>query len=508
MSSDDPVAVVSSRTVSFFNEQARRRRQARWQSAACLIIASGIGVVLSTVITPLLLILAGAGLRLLVRFNVFSGSALSALHDLGKWTAGHVATFYSVIDSLDRIHRFGDIGVTLTPLSQMSSLCLPGLATAALVWLVLRSAIARIGGEDLVLRLKCRAPNPHDLEERQLANVVDEMAIAAGLPAVRLLMIDSPTINAAAIGRSHRTATILVTRGLIDTLDRRETGGIVAHLIATVVQGDTGLSVSVLAVFQTLGFFLTLLDLPLRLSASRAIGGAVLVALGIKRSPEAVAHIGEMLEDGLNASSIEPVNRIFAWAEVSKWHLAVIAPLLPFILISLFMKLVLFLWTALLLGPPLGLLWRTRRYSADAVAVQLTRDPDALALGLQKIAGSSFPDGASGREYFFVHVPLSSIADSNVTRRGVTASLHPSLARRLARLIRMGANSVGPAQVTWARLAELSRQPARAALVLGLMLLLVPLVGALAILVAYVTALIMTIVLAAGLGIARAVLGG
>jgi Zn-dependent protease with chaperone function len=460
------------------------------------------------VITPLLLILAGAALRLLIGFDILSDAALSALHDLGKWTAGHVATFYLVIDSLDRIHRFGDIGVTLAPLSQMSSLCLPGLATAALVWLVLRSAIARIGGEDLVLRLKCRAPNPHDLEERQLTNIVDEMTIAAGLSAVRLLIMDSPTINAAAIGRSHRTATILVTRGLIDTLDRRETGGIVAHLIATVVQGDTGLSVSVLAVFQTLGFFLTLLDLLLRLSASRAIGGAVLVALGVKRSPEAAAHIGEMLEDGLNAGSIEPVNRIFAWAEVSKWRLAAIAPLLPFILISLFMKLVLFLWTALLLGPPLGLLWRTRRYSADAVAVQLTRDPDALALGLQKIAGSSLPDGAAGREYFFVHVPLSSIGDSNVIRRGPMVSMHPSLANRLARLVRMGASSVSPARATWAKLAELSRQPARAALVLGLVLLLVPLVCALAVMVAYITALIMTIVLATGLGIAGAVLGG
>jgi Zn-dependent protease with chaperone function len=508
MSSDDPVAVVSSRTVSFFDEQARRRRQARWLSVACLIIASGIGVVLSTVITPLLLVLAGAGLRLLIRLDVFSGSALSVLHDLGQWTAGHVATFYLVIDSLDQIHRFGDIGVTLTPLWKMSSLCLPGLAAAALVWLVLRSALARVGGEDLVLRLRCRAPNPLDLEERQLANVVDEMAIAAGLPGVRLLLIDSPMINAAAVGRSHHTATILVTRGLIDTLDRRETGGIVAHLIATVVQGDVGLSVSVLAVFQTLGFFLTLLDLPLRLSASRAIGGSVLVALGVKRSPKAVAHVGEMLEDGLNASSIEPVQRIFAWAEVSKWRVAVIAPLLPFILISLFMKLVLFLWTALLLGPPLGLLWRTRRYSADAIAVQLTRDPDALALGLRKIAGSTAPDGAAGREYLFVHVPLPSIADSNVARRGVTASLHPLLSARLARLIRMGASSVGPAQANWAKLVELLRQPARAALVLGLALLLVPLFAALAVMVAYITALIMTIVLATGLGIAGAVLGG
>lgn len=508
MTSGGPVAAVEAGSVSFFDEQVRRRRGARLLSVVCLVIASGIGVVLSTVITPILLILAGAGLRLLIRLDVFSSAAQSALHDLGRWTAGHIATFFLVIDSLDKIHHLSDIGVTLAPLSMLTTLCLPGLVAAAFVWLLLRGFLARVGGEDLVLRLKSRAPNPLDLEERQLANIVDEMAIAAGLPALRLLLVDSPVINAAAVGRSHQNATILVTRGLIDRLDRRETSGIVADLVATVAQGDIGLSCSVLAVFQTLGFFLTILDLPLRWSASRALGGLVLVALGVWRSPDNVARVGEMLEDGLNAGSIDPVQRIFAWAEVSRWRVAVIAPLLPFILLSLFMKLVLFLWTALLLRPPLGLLWRNRRYSADAGAVQLTRDPDALALALQQIAGSSVPPGGSGREYFFVHAPLASIADSNAGQRGMAMSLHPMIGRRVARLIAMGAKSVGPARSIWANLAELSRHPARAALVAGLMLLLLPLFAALAVMVAYLTALVMTIVVATGLGIASAVLGG
>jgi Zn-dependent protease with chaperone function len=508
MTSGGPVAVVQPRSVSFFDEQARRRRSARWLSVVCLLIASGIGVVLSTVITPILLILAGAGLRLLVRLDMFPSAALSALHGLGRWTAGHIATFFLVIDSLDKIHHLSDIGLTLAPLAMLSTLCMPGLAAAALVWILLRGVLARVGGEDLALRLRSRAPNPLDLEERQLANIVDEMAIAAGLPALRLLLVDSPVINAAAIGRSHENATILVTRGLIDRLDRRETGGIVAHLVATIAQGDIGLSVSVLAVFQVLGFFLTILDLPLRWSASRALGGLFLVVVGLRRSPDSVARVGEMLEDGLNARSIDPVQRIFAWVEVSRWRVAVIAPILPFILISLFMKLVLFLWTALLLRPPLGLLWRNRRYSADAGAVQLTRDPDALALALQQIAGSSVPSGGSGREYFFVHAPLASIADGAARERGMPTSLHPPIGRRVARLIAMGAKSVGPAQSIWANLAELSRHPARAALVLGLMLLLLPLFAALAVMVAYLTALIMTIVVATGLGIASAILGG
>jgi len=268
------------------------------------------------------------------------------------------------------------------------------------------------------------------------------------------------------------------------------------------------LSVSVLAVFQTLGFFLTILDVPLRWSASRALGGLVLVLLRIRRSPEAVADAGEAIEAALNAGSTQPVQRIFAWAEVSRWRVVALAPLLPFILISLFMKLVLFLWTCLLLGPPLAVLWRNRRYSADAVAVQLTRDPDALALALRQITEASVPPGGSGREYFFIHVPAATLAEQNRGGSGIRMSLHPPISRRLARLVAMGANDVGAAQSLWGSLANLARHPARAALATGLFLLLVPVVAALGFMVAYVTALILTIVLCVGLGLASSVLGG
>jgi hypothetical protein len=72
----------------------------------------------------------------------------------------------------------------------------------------------------------------------------------------------------------------------------------------------------------------------------------------------------------------------------------------------------------------------------------------------------------------------------------------------------MGAGGVGPAQTSWPRLQELARSPGRAALGLGLLLLLVPIGGMLGVMVAYVTALIMTIVLTIGLGIAGLVLAG
>jgi Zn-dependent protease with chaperone function len=494
--------------LSFFDEQARRRRRARWLSLVCLLIASGIGVVLSTVITPLLLVIAGLLLKLLVWLGFGPSVALQLIHAIGGWAAHHLDNFSMFVAALEKVERPGDLGLTVAPLAALSTLCLPGLGAAALVWIGLRRVLVRVGSEDLVLRLKARAPDPRDLEERQLANIVEEMAIAAGVPAPRLLLVDSPVINAAAIGRSHDAATILVTRGLVERLDRRETSGVVAHLVATIGEGDLGLSASVVAVFQTFGFFLTILDLPFRWSAFRALGGIFLVAVAIKRSPEAMARAGELLEEGLDSETAPDVERTLSWVPFPRLRKVLIVPLLPLMLLSLFLRLVLFLWTALFLGPPLSILWGNRRYSADAVAVQLTRDPDGLGLALRQIAGSGVPTGGEGREYLFVHAPRAGARRSVGDRRGMTLSLHPMVERRVARLVRLGASSLGAGRSALVNFEELARHPVRALVVGFLLLLLIPLFAVLVMAAAYITAIVMTMSLAAGLTIVSAMFAG
>src|SRR5205814_5440536 len=63
----------------------------------------------------------------------------------------------------------------------------------------------------------------------QLENVVDEMAIAAGLPRPRVFVVPDADPNAFATGRGPGHASIAVTQGLLDTLDREELQGVVAH---------------------------------------------------------------------------------------------------------------------------------------------------------------------------------------------------------------------------------------------------------------------------------------
>ena len=383
----------------------------------------------------------------------------------GPGQPSHSAHFEAFVDSLDHVNGLSDLGVTVAPLLRLAPVAVPALVAACLVWIVLRRISLRGEGGDLIARLRARPPNPDDQEERQLANVVAEMAIAAGLPAPTLLLIDLPYINAAAVGGSRGQASVLVTRGLLDQLDRDETSGVVAHLVASIGAGDIRLTHGILAVFQTFGFFVTFLDLPFRWSAWRALGGLALVAAGLRRSPDMVAQTLESVERSMDAEAMPDVEKVWSVIPCRRVRLVLLAPLLPLILISVILRLVLFLWTALFLGPPLALIWRNRRYAADAMAVQLTRNPDGLARALSRIGGTGIPDGGEGREYCFVHGPPSGRKGGFTDRRTITLSLHPTLGRRLQRLHALGATAGGGAPVRLIRLILIALYPGRALLV-------------------------------------------
>ena len=73
-----------------------------------------------------------------------------------------------------------------------------------------------------VEELEATAGDADKLKLRQLQNVVDEVAIAAGLPRPRVYVVPDPDPNAFATGRGPEHASLAVTRGLLDTLDREQ----------------------------------------------------------------------------------------------------------------------------------------------------------------------------------------------------------------------------------------------------------------------------------------------
>lgn len=492
---------------SFFTELRRRRRTGWLLSVLCLLIAGGIGVVLSSVVSPLLLLAAGGLLHGMAALGLFPDISHSEARVLGTWVALQSKHFDEFVNSLDHVSGMGDLHVAFVPLLNLAPIAVPALLAACLVWLVMRHIAWRDEGQDMIARLKARSPDLHDLEERQLANIVAEVAIAAGISTPELLLIDSPEINAAAVDCPGPKARVLITRGLLDRLDRDETSGIVAHLIASIGAGDIRLSHGILAVFQTFGFFVTFLDLPFRWSAWRALGSLLLVAMRLRRKPEAVAQTLEAIERGLDAEAMPNIDKLWSVIPYPRVRKVLLVPLLPLILISVILRLVLFLWTALFLGPPLALMWRNRRYAADAMAVQLTRNPDGLARALTHIDDSRIPAGGEGREYAFVHGPTSPQKGGFADRRTLALSLHPTLTRRLQRLQELGAMSIRQRPLMPISFDLIARFPGRALLVACLLILLLPLGFVLVVAVGFLTLLVMTFGLAAGLTITAGVLG-
>ena len=103
------------------------------------------------------------------------------------------------------INYFANHRGTLDPQELVLGLCvvlLPGMVIAFGLWVGMMVMFRRGGVGGALASLKAREPNQADLKELQLANVVQEMAIAAGLPAPKLMLVDSPGANAAAIGTS------------------------------------------------------------------------------------------------------------------------------------------------------------------------------------------------------------------------------------------------------------------------------------------------------------------
>src|SRR6185312_8705225 len=82
---------------------------------------------------------------------------------------------------------------------------------------------------------------PATPEQKQLVNVVEEMAIASGLPRPKIWIVPDPDPNAFATGRDAATASIAVTEGLLRTLSRDELQGVVAHEMAHVQNLDVRL---------------------------------------------------------------------------------------------------------------------------------------------------------------------------------------------------------------------------------------------------------------------------
>ena len=246
------------------------------------------------------------------------------------------------------------------------------------------SAVARMVGAREV------DTSTRDLLDRRLLNVVEEMAIASGVPVPRVFVMDNETaINAFAAGHSINDAVVAVTRGTLTRLSRDELQGVIAHEFSHILNGDMKLNLRLIGVLY----------------------GLLIVAL----AGRFLLELGGRSRGGGSRSSGSAIAVLFA-AGLLLWILGYIG---------------VFFGRLIKAGVS-----RQREFLADASAVQFTRNPEGIGGALRKIAGLSKETGLGTRiehpqAESLSHLFLGAARPSFV--RGMFAT-HPPLDDRLRRI--------------------------------------------------------------------------
>lgn len=246
------------------------------------------------------------------------------------------------------------------------------------------------------LDYEAAASDPQEqLKYKQLDNIVEEMAIASGLPKPAVYVVPDTDPNAFATGRDPQHASLAVTRGLLDMLNREQLQGVVGHEMSHIRNYDIRLMTVVAAL----------------------VGAIVLIADWSARA----MRTGFMTSGGGGGGR----------RGGKKGNAAVIVLLVVWLL-----ALIVAPFASRLLALAVS---RRREYLADASSAELTRNPGALAEALEKIEFAAAPTISikQGSAHLCIADPLGRAVTS---REGYWADLfatHPPMVKRIKALREM-----------------------------------------------------------------------
>ncbi len=295
------------------------------------------------------------------RLNIYDAVAAN------RWrTIALVVAFAGILTALG--YAVGEVfapggGVALVP----AALGLSGVSAAA----------SYFAGDKLVLA-QSHARELTANEEPQLRNIVETLSIGMGIDPPRIFLIDDTAPNAFATGRDPKHASIAVTRGLLDKLDRTETEGVIAHELSHIGNRDIRVMLLVVVLVGTIAL---LSDWMLR---SFAWGGG---RRGRDRGGGGVILIAALV-------------------------LAILTPIIA-TLIQLAVS-------------------RQREYLADASGALLTRYPPGLASALRKIAADKEALEVANKATASLYI-ANPLKDAPRALDGLFDT-HPPIAERIRRL--------------------------------------------------------------------------
>lgn len=418
--SGEPAPALAAWTVAdredFFAAIARHRR-ASWQvTAVTLVCAAIVALVVAVLVSPLLY------------------AILILLLDLLNLIIATPDLFASVMQVLDRalddsVPAEPALLLRLAVLAALPGLLLMGLVLAMLAR-TLRNSPLFDGGD-----LGARAVDPTVLAEQRFANTIAEMALAAALPAPRVRIVDAAIGNAAIFGRDDGHATVLVGRGLLDALDRAAMQGVAAHLIASMANGDLRLGLRVATTLSLFGLIGRLAEA--MLTAKAWAPWVELLRLALWPNRARAAALALRLAEPFASEAATKDSRSNSLS-VRDWLRMPFAG--PLSMTGFFGGIV----STAALAPLIALAWRRRKYLADATAVRLTRDPDAVAAGLDALERAGH---ARSLAPWADHCSVVAGAARGGLLSGALISMIPPMQRRLRALGALGAALRPPATV-------------------------------------------------------------
>ncbi len=252
----------------------------------------------------------------------------------------------------------------------------PVLIGGALLW----SAISYFFGDQMMLGFAGATELvPETTTDKNVLRSVENVALAAGLPCPKVYVIADNSLNAFATGRTPETASVAVTRGLINKLEPMELEAVIAHEMGHIGNRDIRLNMMIITGIGIFGL------------------------------------LADIVRPGRSSNKDKEGAAIFAiWLAVVVFSF-IVAPIIQFAIS------------------------RTREYAADATAAFITRNPAALASALRKISGDARVEVLDETPHMAVACIYSPLDNSG----GEMAFLgwgqtHPDINDRIARLEQMG----------------------------------------------------------------------
>lgn len=244
---------------------------------------------------------------------------------------------------------------------------------------IIWTLISWVFGDSMMLNMAgAKQINNTDPDYKYIYKSVENVALAAGLPTPRVYVINDSGLNAFATGRSPRDATVALTRGIIQKLDRVELEGVIAHEMSHIGNRDIRLDM----------FIIT------------GIGVTVFIADALLRG---ITYSAPRSDEKNNSAAVI----IMVWLAFTVFNV-IITPVLR-MAIS-----------------------RRREYAADACGAHITRNPIALANALRKISGNSTVKSLSAQS------AMASVCIANPLKRraflGEILATHPPVEQRIKRL--------------------------------------------------------------------------